>query len=628
MKVISIGDLVLDYYYKEGKLLGVNGGMSSHNIIANLSNFGMETKVIGACGNDIQGDIAIKSLDDLNVDVYNIDRFDVHTRCFHINNLEHSFTSKKKCPICLKKHWYENSLIESEKVLKLINKDDILILDNLNLVNREIISKSNNKIMLDLGQYYELDNYSDEDIKGIFKNKFEIVNLNERVEKYLVQRFDNIEFIKANLIIITKGSKGADFIYKNKLIHKDIVSSKEIDSNGAGDAFFATIIYKYLNKNFNIDDAYDEATKVTSKVVKCMGARGHLSNLYKVKKVKNECTCNNFELRKKPNRCSLNLHYLESRILSALDTKAFKTLQKVDFDKLNNALFVGTGGSYAGALFASKVINKLYGVITIPIWPRNVLYFNTEKVDKVFMFSYSGTTNDLLEGTKNISNDKKVIITKGKKDKVFSKTGINNIVSYYSSTNKGKEKGFLSFEGAVVPATLFLNLYYKDISGLVKESINYWKNYFDNYFKDNKKFLKEILKKGTTINIFYGDNSECSATDLESKFIESGIFNVLMHEKKNFSHGRFVNYSQISSKVNIYLKSKNSSKYESELLDYLKNDNNIIVESRYDDILCEYDLLIMSQYFIYYISKFLKIDMSKPSYTGEDMKIYFYKGEL
>ena len=37
MRVISIGDLVADYYYKNDKLIGINGGMTSHNIIANLA---------------------------------------------------------------------------------------------------------------------------------------------------------------------------------------------------------------------------------------------------------------------------------------------------------------------------------------------------------------------------------------------------------------------------------------------------------------------------------------------------------------------------------------------------------------------------------------------------------------
>ncbi len=45
MRVVSIGDLVLDYYYKNEKLVGVNGGMSSHNIIANLAFKGYDTAV-------------------------------------------------------------------------------------------------------------------------------------------------------------------------------------------------------------------------------------------------------------------------------------------------------------------------------------------------------------------------------------------------------------------------------------------------------------------------------------------------------------------------------------------------------------------------------------------------------
>ena len=62
MRVVSIGDLVTDYYYKNEKFLGINGGMTSHNIIANLAKMGINTAVFGVCGNDMQGEIAIKSL--------------------------------------------------------------------------------------------------------------------------------------------------------------------------------------------------------------------------------------------------------------------------------------------------------------------------------------------------------------------------------------------------------------------------------------------------------------------------------------------------------------------------------------------------------------------------------------
>ena len=362
---------------------------------------------------------------------------------------------------------------------------------------------------------------------------------------------------------------------------------------------------------------------MASRVVRTIGAR---CSLYKIKKVKNNCTCSNFEIRKKPNRCSLNIIHLEARILNALKTNAFEKLSSINLTDLNTALFVGTGGSYAGALFASKIINKKYNTITLAKQPREVIYQNNLNIEKVFLFSYSGTTNDLLVGTKNIENDKKIIIIKGELKKVIEKTKLKEtqIISYYANFNKGKERGYLSFEGTIVPASLFFKLYYKNAKEFIEDSISYWKSYFDNYFKN----FKNIFKSTKTINIFYGDNVSCAAFDLESKFIESGVFNVIMHEKKNFSHGRFINYEQLSDKVNIYLRSKHVSKYEKELLHYLKNDNNIIIESRYDNIFCEFDMLIMTQYFIYYLSKVLKIDMSKPSYSEEAMKIYFYKGEL
>ena len=81
-------------------------------------------------------------------------------------------------------------------------------------------------------------------------------------------------------------------------------------------------------------------------------------------------------------------------------------------------------------------------------------------------------------------------------------------------------------------------------------------------------------------------------------------------------------------KNNIYFKQKTTSPYEEVLLEYLKEGNTFMIESRYDGILCEYDLLIATQYFIYFVANFLDIDISKPTYSEDAMKIYFYKGKL
>ena len=100
-----------------------------------------------------------------------------------------------------------------------------------------------------------------------------------------------------------------------------------------------------------------------------------------------------------------------------------------------------------------------------------------------------------------------------------------------------------------------------------------------------------------------------------------------IHEKKNFSHGRFINYENLNNTFSIYFKQKSTTKYEQELLKYLGN-NNIVIESTYNGILAEFDLLIASQYIIYYFGKYLDIDVSKPKYSNDAMKIYFYKGDL
>ena len=654
MKIISIGDLVTDYYYKNDKLVGICGGMTAHNIIANIAKFGLETSVFGVCGNDKAGEIANKSLKDINVNTDEIKILeDINTRCFHVSYYDENgkleFKSKKRCPFCNEKKWYEESRIDPEDILLKINKEDILVFDNLNNKNQIIIDKSTNRKMLDLGQYFELDNYTDEEIINKIKNNFDIINLNERVEKYLKTRYslntleEIYNLLLPKMIIVTRGKKGSDFAIEHRVINKGLKSpTKELDPTGAGDAFFSVFICEYVKNDYVIDEefidsTFDNATKLTKKVVTKFGARGHIQNLYKIKKTKESCTCINFAVveRKKIKRCNININNLEKRIINALNSSAYDKLKKIDFTIQNNVIFIGTGGSLAGAKLSSKIINNLYGVNTITLLPRDLYYRNNDKIDSVFMFTYSGTTNDLLVGTSNIDNEKKYIITKGELQKVVTKTGItkNNVISYRTGTNKGKERGFLSFEGALAPGSLFLKLYFdnkenQDVQKFIKDSLNFWKEYFDKYFKANKMFLKDFLEKGSYLNIFTGDYTESAGTDLESKIIESGIYNCLVHEKKNFSHGRFVNYEHLSQNKNIYFKQKNTNSYEEKLLEYLSNGKTIIIESKYDGILCEYDLLIASQYLIYYISNYLNIDISKPTYTDEAMKIYFYKGNL
>ncbi|HHX67467.1 MAG TPA: hypothetical protein GX708_05345, partial [Gallicola sp.] len=250
MKIIGVGDLVTDFYYENDKLIGLDGGMTSHNIIVNLAHLKYNTKVIGARGDDTAGKLAEDSLKSLNVDISNINIVDYATRCFHVSFVKikgkYSFTSKKRCPVCQEKKWYDGSKLDIDKTIKNINKEDIVIFDNLNDINIKIIEKLNNNIiMLDLGQYFEFENLSDQELLDKLNYNYTIIQLNNRVSNYLLKRYNINEnelftIIKSKLIVITKGENGGNFYYNDKLVNvRPSKIIEETDPTGAGDAHFA-----------------------------------------------------------------------------------------------------------------------------------------------------------------------------------------------------------------------------------------------------------------------------------------------------------------------------------------------------------------------------------------------------
>ena len=67
---------------------------------------------------------------------------------------------------------------------------------------------------------------------------------------------------------------------------------------------------------------------------------------------------------------------------------------------------------------------------------------------------------------------------------------------------------------------------------------------------DNEAYY--YLKDLKGIN-FYGN------IEPDEVMIESGVFNCIIHEKKNFSHGRFINYENLNNTCSIYFKEKTTN---------------------------------------------------------------------
>jgi sugar/nucleoside kinase (ribokinase family) len=301
MRIVGIGDLVCDIYYDEKlNIIGAFGGISFCNIICNLQYMGYRTYVYGSCGDDYLGKICIDSLTDCNVK-NNIKKIkDIYTKAYHIRKVKENnrdvFRSIKYCPYCKKSSWYDESFIDEKSIIKKIKDDDVLVFDNLNNRNQYIIDNTKNTKLLDLGTYYEFEKLARKEIIKKLDNKFEIINLNERVEKFLITKLnckDVIELsklIKAKLLIITRGINGNDFVYQNNIYSyplDEIID--EVDDSGAGDAFFSVIINNWLkNKQVFSPDKFsvwvNDTRSLVKKILMLIGSRTYIKEMYLVTK--------------------------------------------------------------------------------------------------------------------------------------------------------------------------------------------------------------------------------------------------------------------------------------------------------------------------------------------------------
>lgn len=146
MKIIGIGDLVLDIYMNETEIKGITGGMSFANVIYNitrlLENYNssynnnegekidFETIIYGVCGNDIPGDIIIKELESGKINTSYITKKDnKKTREFYmyLDENDNFLTSKKKNYITKKESWYGSSLLKGDIPEELLSKENIYV---------------------------------------------------------------------------------------------------------------------------------------------------------------------------------------------------------------------------------------------------------------------------------------------------------------------------------------------------------------------------------------------------------------------------------------------------------------------------------------------------------------------
>ena len=544
----------------------------------------------------------------------------------------------------------------------------------------DMIEEKEGKICLDLGHIAAFRYVLVPDLKEMLTRKYYMVNLNVKVANYLVKRFGYTDYkelkqiFQTDILIITKGKEEIEIIGKDYdyILKNNNINYNEKDPTGAGDLLFSHYIVANIIKNNKIENGgniaknkgdnviftkqeleeiYDNANREIYNLVSKLGARIGVE----VKKpneefLKNENNIDGEEkIAKERNIHKLKnaIDKLEERVESALlaynekSEAGIELLKDLEDNKNQKYICIGSGGSSIPSEYTKTIINNTFGVDIQTMFPKEYLETNTEKYMEhlnLICFSYSGSSPEIVQLLNGKYNNA-YIVTKANEEDLKISLKENNvdiskvrIISYNNGSSK--ERGFLSIEGIIVPSLIIHMLVEKknkeDILELFKKQFEKQKEKVEKYFKGNNEQLKKAFKKNNIIDIYYDNYTKPIMCDLESKIVETGIYRCTTHEKKNFSHGRFITLEKYPSNVQIYLKSKRDTKYDNELLKYLKiySKNLIILESDEENDNGILELLIYSQLFIYEISKLLKKDLSNPDYSEDSMKIYRYNKEI
>lgn len=292
---VSHGDIILDKVYDgDLNLIKQDGGGSNWNSLYNLSYMGETCYAIGSCGKDKEGEIAISSLKHYGVNTEFIHYDDISTDIMNIiipkktglgdDTIIHSWYS----PITNKRTLYFREDLPTKLPEEIKDKEIYVLLDKFESVNLEFLNNiPNKKVCLDIGHIRFIEHFSKQYLTSFFRNG-NLVQLNNNVAPLLFERlqisneFDLFNLLDLDLLIVTKGKNGATFIFKENGGLVSIDKSPEIiaevvDSSGAGDAFFATVIKQYayadvIDSNF-VEHTFGQANKASREVIGQLGSR-------------------------------------------------------------------------------------------------------------------------------------------------------------------------------------------------------------------------------------------------------------------------------------------------------------------------------------------------------------------
>lgn len=318
----------------------------------------------------------------------------------------------------------------------------------------------------------------------------------------------------------------------------------------------------------------------------------------------------------------------ETELLSIKSTLAWALEQKTDDLKrviisgANKPFYIiGSGGSFSSCCFVADLL-QYHGFFAKPITPL-AIHQNRIKVfgSNLIFISASGKNTDILSSYESaLSQEPALAISISLKvgsplKKKADKFSIGQHFEFDLPTGKD---GFLATNSLIA----FFGLLNKALSEPNAEKLTN-NSMDDNRLKLIKSFVKQNASKKSFI-VLYGGWGSSVAVDLESKFSEAALGNVLLSDYRNFGHGRHHWFDkQAKDSVIVMLITPTEAKLANKTISLLPKSIPHIQLS-VDDASSNGSILLLIQsfYFVNEIGKAKKIDPGRPGVPAYGSKLY------
>lgn len=299
------------------------------------------------------------------------------------------------------------------------------------------------------------------------------------------------------------------------------------------------------------------------------------------------------------------------------------TLHKIISTFIPYPLFiVGSGGSLSGAHFVAKIHEEVTGKMAKPVSPLEFIYSQVNPaVHAVLFLSASGNNKDIIDAFESaIQSEFAVIgiICAQQNSKISEIAKLYSHIQLFEYKNPAVKDGFLAVNSLLSTCILAARAY--NVLALATHPIE---KIFEFELDFNSHMWNLIFQRKTIIALGAGW-AWPALIDLESKFTEAALGNVILSDIRNFAHGRHNWFDKKGDEsALLVLETPQTKKIAQKTMDLLPDQYpGVVLKSSFDGPLACLQLYIQVFYLVNEAGKRLNIDPGKPKVPDFGRKIY------